>query len=833
MKTRLQIVSAGAYGALFAGLSTSSFAALWDGTSSIAWNDASNWVGDAGTGGSHAVIDTSVGNVATISENIIATPFDIIVGSTSGTNGLLNHIAGTAQTGAGYSMYIGTNGGVGRYNLANTNLAGGGITGFGQGSGSLGVAGKLYIGGFNATGANGTMNVNTIGTVTVGNQLQVGAGGSTGVLNLQSGAITTAGGSVEFGNGAGSSGSLGMSGGSITKNGADNWIFASNGGTAVGNHIGGVITVNNQFWVANNTGSTGTYNMGGTAETNVANIFAIGRDGGNGSMTMTGGTLNKTGFGNFVVGYKTTGTFTTTGQFTQSGGTVNVNNEFWVGQGAGSTGTYSLSGAGALNVAGWISIGREGGSGTANISGGTLTKTGSGYFIVGDNSSGTLTQTGGTVSTTTELWVGQAAGATNAVYNLSGGNLSASNWIAVGRAGGTGTLNMTGGTITKTGVGGFVIGGDGKGTVNVSAGLIDIQSGNLYVGTLGNQASVLNMSGTAEVRVAKMMVGVSGTVTGTANLDGGTLRVGQIGSGMYADGRSPDPDASGTTTAIVHFNGTQIVATGSTIEFISRLDQANLKAGGLKIDSNGHDISSTQVFSGTGGLTKSGAGTLTFYQSSSYTGKTTIQAGTLALAHLGGIGASSTIEVRGGAVLDVSEVVEGWTLGAGQILAGQGTITAGFEGMTLAGQIHPGSSAGTLTFIGSTTMTGLLNAEVTGGGNTADLMDVNGRLTLSGATLSITNLGTFAIGDKFTLIAYDELVGTFANFASDDTVYLMGGQFWRINYNDTLPGLNGGGDLQTPGAGYGYVTLTAVPEPAAMILGSLGMLALLRRRKSP
>jgi hypothetical protein len=41
----------------------------------------------------------------------------------------------------------------------------------------------------------------------------------------------------------------------------------------------------------------------------------------------------------------------------------------------------------------------------------------------------------------------------------------------------------------------------------------------------------------------------------------------------------------------------------------------------------------------------------------------------------------------------------------------------------------------------------------------------------------------------------------------------------------------GGDDFQTPNADDGYMMLTAVPEPAAALIGSLGLLALVRRRR--
>jgi hypothetical protein len=116
-----------------------------------------------------------------------------------------------------------------------------------------------------------------------------------------------------------------------------------------------------------------------------------------------------------------------------------------------------------------------------------------------------------------------------------------------------------------------------------------------------------------------------------------------------------------------------------------------------------------------------------------------------------------------------------------------------------------------LAFVGSATgMSRVYDHEYTGGGSAADLLDVNGALTLSGTMLSLTDPGVFNIGDA---------------------LWITDGGVWLLDYNAAAPGLNGGGDLQTPGGGCGYITLTAVPEPAAALIGSLGLLALVRRRR--
>src|SRR5262245_12953833 len=158
--------------AAFLALNTSSLAVddLWLGTTSNDWNVATNWslgrvpanpngqpVGDP--------FDDAVLNVLTnfpvITTNLTATPRYIILGSGAGTNGRVDHRAGTA---AADRLIIATEAGTGTYNLANTSVVvGGPLTGFGPGTGSITLSERLYIGGVEdfTPGATGTFNVNT------------------------------------------------------------------------------------------------------------------------------------------------------------------------------------------------------------------------------------------------------------------------------------------------------------------------------------------------------------------------------------------------------------------------------------------------------------------------------------------------------------------------------------------------------------------------------------------------------------------------------------------------------------------------------------------------
>jgi autotransporter-associated beta strand protein len=334
----------------------------WDfGAATQDWNTAANWTNDAfpNGAGSNAIINTSTGLVPVISANSAFSPADVIIADGGTNTGRLDHTAGlltltdVSTNGTWFIVGRGANTAVGTYNLADTTVIAGGISGFGQGSGDLTV-GKLWIGGqfFNQNGT-GTVNINTTGTITA-NSTQ----------NFSGSTIA----SVILATGVGSSGTVNLENGTIQAN-SELWV--GNTGTGVFNQSGGTVNSTSYFVIGRGGTGVGTYSMtGGTvnaATTNAASFAVLGSfTGSNGTLSVSGGTFNAGGGNQILVGEGGTGTLNVsgTGLVTTTDATEGVR----LGAGATGVGTVNLNG-GTIQTA---IVTKGAGTGTFNFNGGTL-----------------------------------------------------------------------------------------------------------------------------------------------------------------------------------------------------------------------------------------------------------------------------------------------------------------------------------------------------------------------------------------------------------------------------------------------------------------------------
>jgi autotransporter-associated beta strand protein len=276
---------------------------------------------------------------------------------------------------------------------------------------------------------------------------------------------------------------------------------------------------------------------------------------------------------------------------------------------------------------------------------------------------------------------------------------------------------------------------------------------------------------------------------GTANASFDVSQIGAAaqyqGFGLFQKTGSSTWTLTGTTTAVTPWaiNAGTLAASadnnlgnasgglsfnGGTLQYLAGFSSSRavtLNAGGGTFDTNGNNATLAGTMSGTGGLTKIGAGTLTLSGSSSYSGATAVNAGTLAASATNAFSSSSAFTVASGATLNLASFNQtiGSLAGAGAVTLGSATLTTGNDNTstTFSGGISGGGGltkigSGALTLSGSSSYSGAtaVNAGtlIVNGAIANSAVTVNSGATLAGTgTLGATTInsgGTFAPGNS-------------------------------------------------------------------------------------
>jgi autotransporter-associated beta strand protein len=350
---------------------------------------------------------------------------------------------------------------------------------------------------------------------------------------------------------------------------------------------------------------------------------------------------------------------------------------------------------------------------------------------------------GGTVSGATTLiatvgsfviFMAPSGSAAGSRFIGQGGDLSA-NTLSIGSIEGTGTISF--------------------GALSVGS----LNSDTTYAGTIDNPVSL------TKVGIGALTLSGANVHTGGTTITAGSI----IAANDAAFG-----------TGLVTLNGGMLATTGArtignnvsltSASAIRVLDTTATFSGAiatgdhaLSLDGAGNGTVSG-IISGSGPVTKNGAGTFTLSSANTYSGATLVNAGTLRAGATGSLAPNSALTVATGATLDLNGFNQaiGSLAGAGAVTLGAATLSAGSDNgsTTFAGVL---SGAGALTKVGAGTFT-LSGANTYTGATTINggALIVNGSIASSsgitvaaGATVggsgqlpSLTVNGTLAPGNS-------------------------------------------------------------------------------------
>ncbi len=340
------------------------------------------------------------------------------------------------------------------------------------------------------------------------------------------------------------------------------------------------------------------------------------------------------------------------------------------------------------------------------------------------------------------------------------------------------------------------------GITTISGGIISVGHPTALGSTVGHTvvasgAEVLFTGAAVNFTVAEPL-----RIAGAGNTDGGAIAV----------IASANPTLSGPITltgdATVTVSSSASATFSNAAAFTSLSNQSLTLAGGN--NPSGFKLISGAISLGAGGLTKIQSGTWTLGGANTWTGATNINAGTLLVT--GSITGTSAVNVT-------------------STLGGSGTITpasAGNVSLLAGGKLSPGTSAGNLSLVlsggGQLDLTAGITSNTGGLVFELDTPTASDKITITGGALNIgsgllnfddfafTPLGGFAEGD-YTLFDGDTAIVGLLGASLSGPIGLFTGEIQLAN---------GGTDL----------VLHVIPEPstAALLLGSLGLLA--RRRRS-
>lgn len=799
------------------------------------------------------------GTLSVTSGAALASTYVLIGGFTSGAGGnftgnvTLDGIGSTWNATAGLTLgYFGA----ASMNVTNgaTLISGNASVGYGSGTG---IATMLVSGAGSqwtvtdtdvvlGDGSKGTLTIANGATLTVGpggtgnitlgtnsSTLNIGNGSTAGIVNV--GLITSqdlVSGTVAFNHTDNITLNAAITGGTkVTKNGTGILTLAGN------NTYTGATTVNNgtlRFGAdnalqstalalnANSAGASATLDLHGYNGTVSSLTF-----GGTGS-TSTSTTSVTTGTGTLTLG----GNVTYNATNNPAGSTISGNLAL-----GGSTRTFnvgdSTTAATDLTVSAAI-------SGSAGI-----TKNGTGTVLL----SGLNSYTGATTITAGTLVVGSNSALGTGTLTLNGGTLAgdgtahtfsnALSFSAASTIAGNSDLTFTGGLTNNAGNATITIATGGTTTFGAVALANSATNRTLTVSTLGatvingviSDGSTSKGSNLTKNGISTLTLSGANTYRGTTTISegtlsaanivvtGGTSNLGNATSAVVLGGTSTAGTLSYTGATATYTRGFTVSAGGGELDVTSNATtltvSGGISAGGTFTVGGAGATTISSVISSSGGVVKTGSGTLTVTGNSTYTGTTTISSGTLSANKIVVSGGNSSL----GNATSAVGLGNSTSTGTLSYTGATATYTRGFTVSAGGGELDVTSNSTTLT-VGTSNITGAGTFTIGGAGN----VTVSSTVAVTGG-LAKKGSGTLTLGATNNLTGGTTLsAGTLtvnsgaALSASSSPLTVSGGTLNFNNTAQTVSALNGTGGTINLGSGH---TLTISDSGADSFTGTL------------
>ena len=594
--------------------------------------------------------------------------------------------------------------------------------------------------------SNANLTLSGSGNLTNGGYIQLSAVNSTNILNHNAGTYSSgvSGGNPILFVGHSQAGSIpgvgvyNLNGGTIALTGSQQIRMAQNAAPADGtlNVISGAITssaTTTRIQVGYVAGGKGAYNQsGGTVTVGGMDVAANNAGAGTGVATISGGVLNLT-----------------------AGSSLNI--------GTVQTGSFTLTNSGRLNLSGIATVSTNG---TMNLNGGTLNmattsaelKTNTATAIVNANGISITNGSSGTVTLAAPMTLG-AGGITNVMLAATGGRTTTFSGSLAGAGGilvdigGTnivllsGANTFSGGVIIKNGVVESRTTQTTLGTGTVVMGGTGSSGATYRSGQNNTNAFIINAPDSGTNSIGTTAVGHSFTMSGPITLNGNlTMQTFDNPIGLVRSTATFSGGVTGTGNLLINNFGLSsnlITLTTTTINPNGSITQQGTAIGGKTTISAviGANVTGVTQNSETSPLILSGVNT--------YTGNTTVNAGTLLVNSPGSLSAGSAVNVNTNATLG----------GTGTI---NGVVTVANGGTLASGD----TAIGTLTLNGNVVLSaGSTNVFEVDGTTPANDRVVLGASVTYGGVLQIVPTGTFTNGQKFTLFSGAGATNT-GNFAS-------------------------------------------------------------------